>query len=95
MYGCRKFLRRQEVTFGAQTTRDVRFGGGHVGQTQSSFIEVLIGEKMGQAHVRRLLCHVHAELLQGAGGEGRGREVDHMVQAVGVTEWKEVRPYLQ
>lgn len=34
------------LTFGAETSRDVRFGRSDVRQTQSAFIEVLIGEEV-------------------------------------------------
>lgn len=37
-------------TFGAESSSDVWFGRRYVGQTQSSLIEVLVGEEMSQTH---------------------------------------------
>lgn len=54
----------QVCTFGAETSSDVWFGRGDVGQAQSAFIKVLIGEKVSEAHVGGFLCDVSAELLQ-------------------------------
>lgn len=55
------------LTFGAETSGDVGFGRGDVGQTQRPLVKVLVGEEVSQADVGRLLCDVHAELLQGDG----------------------------
>lgn len=52
-------------TFGAETAGDVRFGRRHVGETQSSLVEVLVGEEVSQTNVGRFLRDVYAELLQG------------------------------
>lgn len=41
-------------TFGAESSSDVGFGRRHVGQTQSSLIEVLVGEEVSQTHTGRL-----------------------------------------
>lgn len=52
-------------TFGTETTGDVRFGRRHVGETQSSLIEILVGEEVSQTNVGCFLRDVYAELLQG------------------------------
>lgn len=60
-------MRQRGFTFGAETSRDVRFGRGDVSQTQSAFVKVLVGEEVSQAHVGGFLCDVDTELLQGHG----------------------------
>lgn len=55
----------QRVTFGAETSGDVRFGRSDVGQSQSAFIKVLVGEEVSEADVGGVLCDVDTELLQG------------------------------
>lgn len=59
-----------ELTFGAKPSRDVGFGWGHISQTQSAFIKVLVGEEVSQADVEGFVCNVHTKLLQ----EKRRRE---------------------
>lgn len=61
---CRK-KEAADSTSGAETSRDVRFERSYVGQTQSPFIEVLIGEEVSQADVGGFLCDISTELLQG------------------------------
>lgn len=58
-------MMKKDFTFGAETSGDVRFGRGDVGQTQSALIKVLIGEEVSQADVGGFLCDVDTELLQG------------------------------
>lgn len=51
------------LTFRAESSQSL-FGGGHVCQTQSAIIKVLIGEEMGKANCRGVVCDVITELLK-------------------------------
>lgn len=55
------------LTFGAETSSDVKFGRGNVGKAQSALIKVLVGEEVSKAHVGGFPSDVHTELLQGDG----------------------------
>lgn len=51
------------LTFRAESSQSL-FGRSHVCQTQSAIIEVLIGEEMGKANRRGVVCDVITELLK-------------------------------
>lgn len=54
---------KEILTFRAESSQSL-FGRGHVCQTQSAIIEVLIGEEMGKANCRGVVCNVVTELLK-------------------------------
>lgn len=51
------------LTFRAEPSQSL-FGRGHVCQTQSAIIKVLVGEEMGKANCRGVVCDVITELLK-------------------------------
>lgn len=54
---------KEILTLRAESSQSL-FGGGHVCQTQSAIIKVLIGEEMGKANSRGIVCDVVTELLK-------------------------------
>lgn len=53
----------QDLTFGAETSSNIWFGWSDIGQTQSTFIKILIGEQVSETHVGGFVCDVGTELL--------------------------------
>lgn len=51
------------LTFRAESSQSL-FGRGHVCQTKSAIIKVLIGEEMGEANCGGVVCDVITELLK-------------------------------
>lgn len=51
------------LTFRAESSQSL-FGWGHVCQTQSAIVKVLVGEEMGEANCRGVVCDVITELLK-------------------------------
>lgn len=46
------------LTFWAEATQGLRFGGGHVGQPQCALIKILVGEQVCQTHSGSVVCYV-------------------------------------
>lgn len=46
------------LTFWAEATQGLRFGGGHVGQPQRALIKILVGEQVSQTHSGGVVSYV-------------------------------------
>lgn len=46
------------LTFWAEASQCLRFGGGHISQAQRPLVEVLVGEQVGQTHSRGVVSDV-------------------------------------
>lgn len=51
------------LTFWAEATQCLRFGGGYISQSQCALIKILVSEQMGQTHSGGIVSYVGAELL--------------------------------
>lgn len=52
------------LTFGAEATQGLSFGGSDVGQPQRALVKILVGEQVSQTHSGGVASYVWAELLR-------------------------------